>query len=97
MHHVRFNASQNDMAERGAGTQQPEAEVSAIFSKYDSDGSGDIDVDELTDALRELGLPCDAKQSEMILRKFAPPETIVKGEKVIKKEKTELNCPNSPT
>ena len=75
----------------GAGSQQPEAEVSAIFSKYDKDGSGDIDVDELTDALRELGLPCDAKQSEIILRKFAPPETIVKGEKVIKKEKTELN------
>ena len=38
------------------------------FSKYDKDGSGDIEVEELRPALRRLGLPADTETANSILK-----------------------------
>ena len=39
-----------------------------LLLTFDQDGNGNLDCDELRPALNQLGLPCDARQGELILR-----------------------------
>ena len=38
------------------------------FTKFDSDGSGEIDIEELRPALRRLGIPSDNMQANAVMR-----------------------------
>jgi Ca2+-binding EF-hand superfamily protein len=44
--------------------------VGAVFRRYDRDGSGDIDVNELREALPALGLPVDSAEAARVLAKY---------------------------
>ena len=45
-------------------------QVLEVFDKYDADGSGAIDREELTSALEDLGMKVTASQAGRVLRKF---------------------------
>jgi Ca2+-binding EF-hand superfamily protein len=45
------------------------------FMKYDKDGSGDIDVEELRPALRRLGLPADTETANNIIKWYDADES----------------------
>lgn len=43
-----------------------------VFLKYDSDGSGAIDKEELMSALRELGMSVTGVQADVVIRNYVP-------------------------
>ena len=47
-----------------------EAEVKATFDKYDADGSGDIDKDELRSAFKDLGLDVPRSKMGAVLKRY---------------------------
>ena len=47
-----------------------DASIEEVFQRYDRDGSGDIDVSELRDALHGMGLPTDTAQAATVLAKY---------------------------
>jgi len=46
--------------------------VQAAFKKFDTDGSGDIDVTELSSAMKELGIDVSNGEAMETLKKYAP-------------------------
>ena len=42
------------------------------FKRWDKDGSGGLDKDELTDALSDLGMKLTPAQANSVVRKYAP-------------------------
>ena len=47
------------------------ARINDTFLKYDADGSGAIDKDELMDALADLGMKLTPAQADSVVRKYA--------------------------
>ena len=50
-----------------------------VFEKYDVDGGGTIDEDELLPALQDLGMPVTVKQCRKVLRKFGGAKAVTEG------------------
>ena len=46
------------------------AKVRSVFAKYDADGSGAVDEDELMDALSDLGMTVSAAQASSVMKKY---------------------------
>ena len=57
----------------GGGSSYDESafDVERIFRRYDADNSGDIDVDELRQALPSLGISVDGQQARQVMQRFA--------------------------
>ena len=47
-----------------------DADVRGAFQRFDGDGDGHVDVEELKQALEFLGLPCSDAQTAAIMKKF---------------------------
>jgi hypothetical protein len=59
------------MLRQAEALHRREADTVAVFRRYDRDGSGDIDVSELRDALSELGVPdVDQASTQALLDKY---------------------------
>lgn len=48
--------------------QEEEARIRKLFNQIDADGSGEIDVDELADAMRLMGVKCTANSAKKVLK-----------------------------
>ena len=48
------------------------AAILEVFEKYDADGSGAIDKDELTDALADLGMVVNGAQAKKVMNRYLP-------------------------
>jgi Ca2+-binding EF-hand superfamily protein len=61
----------------GSGARSPQApsalddDIARTFRRFDDDDSGDIDVSELTKALRSLGINADGAQARQVMQRFA--------------------------
>merc|ERR1712094_92886 len=53
--------------------RQPAAadDIDTTFNRFDADGSGDIDVSELTNALNALGVNADGTQAAAVMSKYS--------------------------
>jgi len=77
----QFRLLVNDLRQfKGAGSGEkarpqapsaPEDDIARTFRRFDDDDSGDIDVSELTKALRSLGINADGAQARQVMQRFA--------------------------
>ena len=58
---------------QGAHTSSPQSpvdDIKATFRRFDDDNSGDIDVSELRNALKHLGINADGSQARAVMRRY---------------------------
>ena len=60
---------------QGSGTgsaspRSPEDDIKAAFRRFDDDNSGDIDVSELREALKHLGVNADGSQARAVMQRY---------------------------
>jgi len=51
-------------------TEEQMVHIRRVFRGIDSSGSGKIDIDELTDALKQLGIPCSSEEVFQLMEKI---------------------------
>ena len=63
-------AVRKNKEKKAANTLALDEDVTAVFAKYDADGSGDVDRKELGSALAQLGITASEQEISKIMAKF---------------------------